>query len=143
MWFCWAHSAVVARPLCKRKAPGSIPGVSNSLCDTSPFSIAHVRMLPQCSRTRIDRPEMPSSIAVHNCRPQLPSSIAVHNCRPRFLPHYVIGHSYHLSHQCFALLPLAAPHASIKYQVSSTKHQAPSTNHQTPTTRRVISSRLD
>ena len=24
----WAHSAVVARPLCKRKAPGSIPGVS-------------------------------------------------------------------------------------------------------------------
>ena len=32
MWFVrscqWAHSAVVARPLCKRKAPGSIPGVS-------------------------------------------------------------------------------------------------------------------
>ena len=26
----WARSAVVARPLCKRKAPGSIPGVSNS-----------------------------------------------------------------------------------------------------------------
>jgi hypothetical protein len=26
--FRWAHSAVVARPLCKRKAPGSIPGVS-------------------------------------------------------------------------------------------------------------------
>ena len=24
----WAHSAVVARPLCMRKAPGSIPGVS-------------------------------------------------------------------------------------------------------------------
>lgn len=24
----WARSAVVARPLCKRKAPGSIPGVS-------------------------------------------------------------------------------------------------------------------
>lgn len=35
-WLCcvmcvcnrWARSAVVARPLCKRKAPGSIPGVS-------------------------------------------------------------------------------------------------------------------
>lgn len=26
-----AHNAVVARPLCKRKAPGSIPGVSNAL----------------------------------------------------------------------------------------------------------------
>ena len=25
----WAHSAVVARPLCTRKVPGSIPGVSS------------------------------------------------------------------------------------------------------------------
>ena len=33
----WAHSAVVARPLCMRKVPGSIPGVSIS------FRIAPLR----------------------------------------------------------------------------------------------------
>ena len=31
----WAHSAVVARPLCKRKAPGSIPGVSKLLISSA------------------------------------------------------------------------------------------------------------
>ena len=35
----WAHSAVVARPLCMRKAPGSIPGVSKFLSPVHPGAL--------------------------------------------------------------------------------------------------------
>ena len=67
----WAHSAVVARPLCKRKAPGSIPGVSNALstlCSTH-LRLPHANDASLLTNVIYERDvQTPSMNAVHKRR---------------------------------------------------------------------------
>ncbi|KAE9054781.1 hypothetical protein PF010_g32389 [Phytophthora fragariae] len=94
--FCRAHSAVVARPLCKRKAPGSIPGVSNSLFDSPPLARAPTR-LPATA---------PNAAALCSAysRSSQPKAdqLSALSCQPRTPTHKIVSMASTPSVQCIA-----------------------------------------